>query len=103
MATPDTPEKNRQAYWRENLRIVTCLMAVWFFVSYGCGILFVEQLNKIELGGFKFGFWMAQQGSIYVFVVLIFIYVRLMNKLDEKYSLNEKDEPKTEDEAQEKA
>ena len=103
MATPDTPEKNRQAYWRENLRIVTCLMAVWFFVSYGCGILFVEQLNKIEFGGFKFGFWMAQQGSIYVFVVLIFIYVRLMNKLDEKYSLNEKDEPKTEDEAQEKA
>ena len=100
MATPDTPQKNRQAYWHENLRIVAWLMAVWFFVSYGCGILFVEQLNKIELGGFKFGFWMAQQGSIYVFVVLIFIYVRLMNRLDEKYSFNEKDEPKTEDETQ---
>ncbi len=103
MATPDTPEKNRQAYWRENLRIVAWLMAVWFLVSYGCGILFVEQLNKIELGGFKFGFWMAQQGSIYVFVVLIFIYVRLMNRLDEKYSFNEKDEPKTKDETQEQA
>ena len=101
MPTPDTPQKNRQAYWRENLRIVAWLMAVWFFVSYGCGILFVEELNKIELGGFKFGFWMAQQGSIYVFVVLIFIYVRLMNRLDEKYSFNEKDEPKTEDETQE--
>ena len=101
MPTPDTPQKNPQAYWRENLRIVAWLMAVWFFVSYGCGILFVEQLNKIELGGFKFGFWMAQQGSIYVFVVLIFIYVRLMNRLDEKYSFNEKDEPKTEDETQE--
>jgi len=103
MATPDTPEKNRQSYWRENLRIVACLMAIWFFVSYGCGILLVDQLNKIEIGGFKFGFWMAQQGSIYVFVVLIFIYVRLMNKLDEKYSFNEKDESKTEDETQEKA
>lgn len=103
MATPDTPQKNRQAYWRENLRIVAWLMAVWFFVSYGCGILFVEQLNKIELGGFKFGFWMAQQGSIYVFVVLIFIYVRLMNRLDEKYSFNEKDKPKTKDETQEQA
>ena len=103
MATPDTPEKYRQADWRENLRIVACLMAIWFFVSYGCGILLVDQLNKIEIGGFKFGFWMAQQGSIYVFVVLIFIYVRLMNKLDEKYSFNEKDESKTEDETQEKA
>ena len=101
MDTPDIPLKNRQAYWRENLRIVAWLMAVWFFVSYGCGILFVEKLNKIELGGFKFGFWMAQQGSIYVFVVLIFIYERLMNRLDEKYSFNEKDEPKTEDETQE--
>ena len=103
MADTDPPHNNRQAYWRENLRIMTYIMAIWFFVSFGCGILFVEQLNKIELGGFKFGFWMAQQGSIYVFVVLIFIYVRLMNKLDEKYSFNEKDEPKTEDETQEKA
>ena len=101
MADPDSPDKNRQAYWRENLRIVACLMTIWFFVSYGCGILFVDQLNEIELGGFKFGFWMAQQGSIYVFVVLIFIYVRLMNKLDEKYSFNEKDDTQTDAETKE--
>ena len=98
MADPDSPDKNRQAYWRENPRIVACLITIWFFVSYGCGILFVDQLNEIELGGFKFGFWMAQQGSIYVFVVLIFIYVRLMNKLDEKYSFNEKDDTQTDTE-----
>ena len=64
------------------------LLAVWFLASYGCGISFVEQLNKISLGGFQFGFWMAQQGSIYCFVVLIFVYVRLMNKLDQKYGFD---------------
>jgi putative solute:sodium symporter small subunit len=59
---------------------------VWFVVSYGCGILFVEQMNKISIGGAQFGFWMAQQGSIYVFVVLIFVYVRLMNRLDREFA-----------------
>ena len=68
------------------------LLAVWFLVSYGSGILFVDELNKISLGGFKLGFWMAQQGSIYVFVVLIFVYVRLMNKLDQKYGFDKEDE-----------
>lgn len=72
-------------YWRANLKWVGILLTVWFIVSYGCGILFVEELNKIRIGGFKLGFWFAQQGSIYVFVVLIAIYVRIMNGLDKKY------------------
>ena len=74
-------QKNR-AYWRANLIWVGILMTIWFVVSYGCGILFVEELNKIRIGGFKLGFWFAQQGSIYVFVVLIAIYVLVMNRLD---------------------
>ncbi len=78
-----------KAYWKENLRYLLFLLIVWFVVSYGCGILFREELNSIRLGGFKLGFWFAQQGSIYVFVILIFLYVRLMNKLDKKYGYNE--------------
>jgi putative solute:sodium symporter small subunit len=73
-------------YWRANLRIVGILMSIWFIVSYGCGILFVDQLNKIQFGGFQLGFWFAQQGSIYVFVILIAVYVRMMSKLDHKYA-----------------
>tara|TARA_Y100001934_G_scaffold199090_1_gene234661 strand:- start:1851 stop:2051 length:201 start_codon:yes stop_codon:yes gene_type:complete len=64
-------------------------MCIWFIVSFGCGIILVEPLNQIKLGGFKFGFWMAQQGSIYVFVALIFVYVRLMNKLDLEFKFEE--------------
>ena len=93
MADPESSQQRRRDYWRENLRIMAWLLAVWFLVSYGCGILFVDALNKISLGGFQFGFWMAQQGSIYVFVVLIFVYVRLMNKLDKKYGFDKEDEP----------
>ena len=78
-----------KAYWRANLRILAILMSIWFVVSFGCGILFVEPLNQIKLGGFKFGFWMAQQGSIYVFVALIFVYVRQMNKLDRKFNFQD--------------
>ena len=77
-------EKHKK-YWRENLKYLAILLAIWFLVSYVFGIIFVEQLNTIRLGGFKLGFWFAQQGSIYVFVILIFVYVRLMNKLDKKY------------------
>ena len=73
-------------YWRKNITCVLGLLAVWFVVSYGCGILFVEELNRITFAGFRLGFWMAQQGSIYVFVVLIFVYVRLMNRLDREYA-----------------
>tara|TARA_Y100000746_G_scaffold104536_1_gene89134 strand:- start:2448 stop:2756 length:309 start_codon:yes stop_codon:yes gene_type:complete len=81
-------QEHRKAYWRSNLRILVALMSVWFIVSFGCGILFVDTLNKISIGGAKLGFWMAQQGSIYIFVVLIFVYVWLMNKLDRKHKFN---------------
>ena len=85
-------QERRKAYWRANLRILAILMSIWFVVSFGCGILFVEPLNEIKLGGFRFGFWMAQQGSIYVFVVLIFVYVRFMNKLDRKFRFEEEND-----------
>lgn len=78
-----------KAYWKENLRYLVLLLSIWFLVSYGAGILFKNALDSIKLGGFKLGFWFAQQGSIYVFVILIFIYVRLMNKLDKKYGFDE--------------
>jgi len=78
-------QEKATAYWKENLRYLVILLIIWFSVSYGAGILFKEALNNIKLGGFKLGFWFAQQGSIYVFVILIFVYVRLMNKLDKKY------------------
>lgn len=82
-------DKNIQGYWRTNLRYLVVLLIVWFIVSYGAGILFADTLNQIEIGGFKLGFWFAQQGSIYIFVILIFIYVYLMNKLDRKYDVHE--------------
>lgn len=82
-------QDNATAYWKENLRYLAILLAIWFIVSFGFGILLVDQLNEIKLGGFKLGFWFAQQGSIYVFVILIFVYIRLMNKLDKKYGLDE--------------
>jgi putative solute:sodium symporter small subunit len=77
------------AYWKENITYVLLLLAVWFTVSYGFGIMLKEELDTIRIGGFKLGFWFAQQGSIYTFVILIFIYVRIMNKLDKKYGFNE--------------
>ncbi len=81
--------KNLKEYWKANLRYLGILLVVWFLVSYGCGILFADALNSIQLGGFKLGFWFAQQGAIYVFVALIFIYVNLMNRLDKKYDVDE--------------
>ena len=92
MESQNSPQNHRQAYWRANIRILTILLSIWFIVSFGGGILFVDQLNQIKLGGFKLGFWIAQQGSIYTFVVLIFVYVRLMNKLDQKFNFNEKND-----------
>ena len=83
-----TPEK-RAAYWRANLRLLAGCMFVWFLCSYGFGILFVDAFNAIPLGGFKLGFWFAQQGAIYVFVVLIFFYAWRMNKLDQQYDVHE--------------
>ena len=82
-------QKKASAYWKENLRYLVILLVIWFLVSYGAGIIFKDALNNIRLGGFKLGFWFAQQGSIYVFVILIFVYVRLMNKLDKKYGYDE--------------
>ncbi|WP_417362584.1 DUF4212 domain-containing protein [Galbibacter sp.] len=79
----------KKAYWRENIKYLIILLIIWFLVSFGCGILFVDSLNKIQIGGFKLGFWFAQQGAIYCFVVLIFAYIILMNRLDKKYNLNE--------------
>ena len=92
MEIQNNPQNHRQAYWRANIRILTILLSIWFIVSFGGGILFDDQLNQIKLGGFKLGFWIAQQGSIYTFVVLIFVYVRLMNKLDQKFNFNEKND-----------
>ena len=80
---------NLQLYWKRNLKYLVILLSIWFIVSYGCGILFAEQLNTIKLGGFPLGFWFAQQGSIYIFVLLIFIYVRLMNRLDREFDVDE--------------
>jgi len=78
-------KNNAKAYWKENIKYVLILLGIWFLVSYGAGIIFKDELNTIKIGGFKLGFWFAQQGSMYVFVILIFVYVRLMNKLDKKY------------------
>ena len=76
-------------YWRKNLQYLSILLGIWFMVSYGFGILLKEQLDQFSIGGFRLGFWFAQQGSIYVFVILIFVYVWLMNRLDKKYGYEE--------------
>ena len=80
---------NHQQYWKTNLKYLAILLAVWFLVSYGFGILFVNELDQYRISGFKLGFWFAQQGSIYVFVILIFVYVFLMNRLDKKHNVDE--------------
>lgn len=77
------------AYWRENVSLMLKLLAIWFAVSFGAGILLVDVLNEVQFFGFKLGFWFAQQGSIYVFVLLIFFYVWKMNQLDQKYNVHE--------------
>jgi putative solute:sodium symporter small subunit len=93
MSAPETaPHKgDRSAYWRTNLRYLAILLGIWFAVSYGAGILLAERLNAFTLPGtnFPLGFWFAQQGSIYVFVVLIFAYVVLMNRLDRRFEVDE--------------
>ena len=82
---------DNQDYWKANIRLMLVLLAIWFTVSFGFGILLVEPLNSIPLFGFKLGFWFAQQGSIYVFVALIFVYVAKMKALDRKYDVHEDD------------
>jgi putative solute:sodium symporter small subunit len=84
-----TPER-RARYWRRNLTYVAILLAIWAAVSYGCGILFTDTLNQYRIGGFRLGFWFAQQGSIYVFIALIFVYVWLMNRLDREFDVDDR-------------
>jgi len=83
-----TPE-NRIAYWNANLRLLTILLIIWFVVSYGLSIILVEPLNHFSLGGYPLGFWFAQQGSMYVFVALIFVYMTSMNRLDKEFEVDE--------------
>jgi putative solute:sodium symporter small subunit len=80
--------EKRRAHWRANLRILALLLFIWAFISFGCGIFFADYLDQFKIGGFKLGFWMAQQGSIYVFVLLIAVYVVWMNRLDRKYDVH---------------
>lgn len=82
-------EENARAYWAANLRLIFTYVAIWFVVSYGCGILLVDELNQIQFFGFKLGFWFAQQGAIYVFLVLIIKYAHSMKKLDRKFDVHE--------------
>ena len=79
-------------YWKANLKILFWLLLVWFLVSFGFGIILSDYLDKFQIGGFKLGFWFSQQGSIYSFVVIIFVYVYLMEKLDKKYKKSEEEE-----------
>jgi len=82
-------ENNLKAYWKANLRILLILLVIWFIVGLVFPILLVHQLNSIQIGGFKLGFWFAFQGSIIVFVILLFVYARLMNQLDRKYGVED--------------
>ena len=81
--------EGNKTYWSENLRLIFISLAIWFVVSFGFGLLLVEPLNEIRLGGYKLGFWFAQQGSIYTFVGLVFWYTKKMNDLDKKYNVEE--------------
>jgi putative solute:sodium symporter small subunit len=89
----DRPSPDPAEYWRRNLRYLAVLLTIWFAVSYGAGILFAEQLDALRIPGtgFPVGFWFAQQGSIYTFVILIFVYVVLMNRLDREFDVDEED------------
>jgi putative solute:sodium symporter small subunit len=82
-------EKELKKYWKAHLRYLFILLAIWFLVSFGAGIIFAKSLDQFRLGGFKLGFWFAQQGSIYAFLLLIVVYVFLMNRLDRKYDVHE--------------
>ena len=81
--------ESRKEYWRTNLRLTAILLVIWFTISYLCGIVFVEQLNAVRIGGYKLGFWFAQQGSMYGFVIIIFVYAHLMAKIDRKFGVHD--------------
>ncbi len=86
---PQSADANSTRYWRENVKLLGLLLSVWFAVSFGAGILFVDVLNKIEIGGFKLGFWFAQQGSIVAFVILIFVYTARMHVLEKRFGVSD--------------
>ena len=79
-------------YWQANIRLVLSLLSIWFLVSFGCGILFVDFLDQFKFFGFNLGFWFAQQGSIYVFVILIFVYIHSIKKLEQTFDKDESTE-----------
>lgn len=83
-------DKNLKDYWKRNLLYLVILLSIWFLCSYGAGIIWKDSLDTIRIGGFKLGFWFAQQGAMYIFCILIFVYVWLMNKLDKEYDVDEK-------------
>ena len=89
-----TSDRNR-AYWRKNLQYLAILLGIWFVTSFLCSIVFVEQLDRIQIGGYRIGFYFAQQASIWIFVELIFVYAMLMNQLDKKYRATEESEGET--------
>lgn len=82
-------EKKESAYWSATLKLLSSILAVWLIVSFGVSIIFVETFNKIKLGGYPLGFWFSQQGSIYIYIALIFIYARIMARIDRKYDVHE--------------
>ncbi len=82
-------EERAKAYWDKNVKLMITLMVIWFVVSFGCGILFVDVLNQIQIGGYKLGFWFAQQGSIYAFLGIIFYYAWKMRKIDREFGVDE--------------
>ncbi|MDG2270893.1 MAG: DUF4212 domain-containing protein [Halioglobus sp.] len=84
-----TPDRAKE-YWRRNVALMVKLLLVWFAVSFGCGVLLVDFLNQFQIGGYKLGFWFAQQGSIYVFVILTFYYAKKMSALDDEFRADEK-------------
>ena len=86
---PENIDKNLAQYWRKNLILMVVLLIIWAAASYGCSILFVEQLNSFTIAGFPLGFWFAQQGAIYIFVILVFVYFYAMEKLDKEFDVDE--------------
>jgi putative solute:sodium symporter small subunit len=82
-------EAKAKAYWDKNVKLMISLMIIWFVVSFGCGILFVDALNNIQIGGYKLGFWFAQQGSIYTFLAIIFYYAWKMRRIDREFGVEE--------------
>lgn len=92
----DKEDAVAKAYWRENIRLLVTLMTIWFLVSFGAGILFRDFLDQFVIGGFPLGFWFAQQGSIYVFIVLIFYYAWKMHRIERRYHLDDDDDPDAE-------